>query len=85
MDYGALTAKGLKKIVLNANEVNKLLAESQLLLWEGLLLDTKLEVNLAEYRVVLTVQNLSLTFYPNNYCFSMSREEEKKFAKQQVV
>jgi hypothetical protein len=85
LDYGALTAKGVSRIILKANEVNKLLSESSLLLWEGSLSEVKMEVNLSEYLVVLTVQNASLTFFPNNYCFYMSQLEEKKFQQPEVL
>jgi hypothetical protein len=53
-------------------------------LWEGLLVEAKMEVNLAEYLVRLTVQKMSLIFFPNNYCLFTSSEEERKFRQPEV-
>ena len=55
-----------------------MLGESSLLLWEGVLEKVKLEINLAECLIICSVDEVALSFLPNNYCFYVSTQEEKK-------
>lgn len=55
-----------------------MLGESSLLVWEGVLENVKVEINLAECLIICSVDEVTLSFLPNNYCFYMSTQEEKK-------